>query len=132
MATVILGGAILGSELVAAVVEVGVVVSAGVMLLKGGQYVSAKVGEKVKEIEASVSKRNNYEKCCCDYLGPSGKPCVHVILKKSRKEAEEAALHYKNADGVMYHPHNTKDKFPHFHPTKNGKKIPGVHFQFPI
>ncbi|KAK8897683.1 hypothetical protein M9Y10_015647 [Tritrichomonas musculus] len=85
-------------------------------------YVDAKVRDKIKEVEA--------RQCCCG-CGPSGLPKLHFIMKSSRKEAEEAARHYPGANGVLYHPTNTSDNFPHFHPTKNGIKIPGVHFQFP-
>ena len=52
-------------------------------------------------------------------------------MKKSRKEAEEAAKHYPLSNGVIYHASNTTDKYPHFHPARNGVKIPGVHFCFP-
>jgi hypothetical protein len=69
--------------------------------------------------------------CCCGARGPSGKSKVHFIPKRSRKEAEEAARHYANADGVEHHASNTTDNSPHFHPTKGGVKIPGVHFQHP-
>lgn len=85
-------------------------------------YVDARVRDKIQEEEN--------RQCCCG-CGPSGLPRLHFIMKSSRKEAEEAARHYPGANGVEYHPSNTKDSFPHYHPTKNGKKIPGVHFQFP-
>lgn len=91
-----------------------------------------KIGDKI-QVDSAVSSFIEKEKanCCCCGYGPSGLPKVHFIMKSSRKEAEEAARHYPGADGVLYHPTNTKDKYPHFHPTKNGKKISGVHFQFP-
>lgn len=91
-----------------------------------------KVGEEIK-VDSAVNdfiKKEEKNSCCCG-LGPSGKYKVHFIMKANRKEAEEAALHYGKANGVLYHPSNTKDRYPHFHPTRNGKKISGVHFQFP-
>ena len=84
-------------------------------------YVDARVRDHIE------NKKKNM--CCCE--GPSGKPKLHFIMKKSRKEAEEAALHYGNANGVVHHASNTHDNYPHFHPTRDGKKIPGVHFQYP-
>jgi hypothetical protein len=56
---------------------------------------------------------------------------MHCTLKSSRKDAEEAARHYANADGVEHHASNTTDGYSHFHPTRGGVKIPGVHFQYP-
>ena len=94
--------------------------------------IAKQVGDKI-QIDSKVRDFIDREKknsCCCG-LGPSGKYKVHFIMKANRKEAEEAARHYPGANGVEYHPTNTKDKYPHFHPTKNGVKIPGVHFQFP-
>jgi len=114
-----------------AVVESGIVVISGLLLIGSAIYVMAEAGERVADVFSTSNTREKYKKCCCGYLGPSGEPCVHVIMKKSRKEAEEAALHYGNANGVEFHPHNTHDKFPHFHPTRNNVKIPGVHFCFP-
>ncbi len=108
----------------------GTVLVGGVIVV-GGIYLMAKAGEKVKDIAQTASKREQYEICCCNQVYRSGHYKNHFIMKKSRKEAEEAAKHYGNANGVELHPHNTKDKYPHFHPTRNGVKIPGVHFQFP-
>ena len=92
------------------------------------------VDKAVKDFVDEIKEDNNRGRCCCgcdNSIGPSGKYKVHFIMKSNRKEALEAALHYENADGVEYHPSNAKDKYPHFHPTRKGKKIPGVHFQFP-
>ena len=91
----------------------------------------AKAGEKISDAARTASTRKQYEVCCCNQVGPSGFYKLHFIMKKSMKEAEESARHYNNVNGVEYHPSNTKDKFSHFHPTRNGVKIPGVHFQFP-
>ena len=91
-----------------------------------------KVGEKVW-VDAKVGDiiiEEHDRQCCCG-CGPSGLPKIHFIMKRSRKEAEEAARHYPGANGVEYHAHNMNDCYPHYHPTRNGKKIPGVHFQFP-
>ena len=111
-------------------VSAGTVVVSGVVLI-GGIYLMAKAGEKIQDIARTAATRQKYEVCCCNQVGPSGKFKNHFIMKSSKKEAEEAARHYGNANGVEYHPHNTKDKYPHFHPTRNGQKIPSVHFQFP-
>ena len=108
----------------------GTVIASGVLLI-GGVFIVAKAGEKISEVVKTASSRKKYEICCCNQIGPSGLFKVHFIMKASRKEAEEAARHYKNANGVEFHPHNQKDPLPHFHPTRNGEKIPGVHFQFP-
>jgi len=122
---------IAASGLTAAEISIdGEIIAAGILFI-AGCYVAAKKGEKVKEIENSTSNREKYELCCCGRLGPSGKPCNHVIMKKSRKEAEEAAKHYKNANGAKLDAHNKTDKYPHYHPTRDGVKIPGIHFQFP-
>ena len=108
----------------------GTVLVTGVILV-GGIYLMAKKGEKISDVAKTASIREQYEICCCNQVGPSGKFKNHFIMKSSRKEAEEAARHYGKANGVEFHPHNKVDKYPHFHPTKNGVKIPGVHFQFP-
>ena len=94
----------------------------------------AMVGAAV-EASKSISKNisQNEDNCCCEG-GRNILPRLHFIKKKSRKEAYEAARHYPGSNGVMYHPHNTSDNLPHFHPTYDygGKrKIPGIHFQFP-
>ena len=78
-----------------------------------------------------ASNQEKEEECCCNENVKKIIPKYHFIMKSNRKEAEEAARHYKNANGVELHPHNTKDNYPHFHPTRNGVKIPGAHFQFP-
>ncbi|ORX84183.1 hypothetical protein BCR32DRAFT_277361 [Anaeromyces robustus] len=122
--------AIIGLEIAEAIIEAGIVITTGLLAI-GSCYVIAKKGEKVKDIEAAVSSTPESKKCCCGLIGPSGAPYIHFVMKKSRKEAMEAALHYHNANGVELHPHNTKDKYPHYHPTRNGKKIPGIHIQFP-
>ena len=114
----------------AGTISAGTVLTAGV-ILAGGIYLLAKAGEKIEDIKRTASKRQQYEICCCNLIGPSGKFKNHFIMKKSRKEAEEAARHYGNANGVELHAHNTRDNYPHFHPTRDGNKIPGVHFQFP-
>ena len=108
----------------------GVVLVSGVVLV-GGMYLMAKAGEKTEDVVKTATKRKRFEVCCCNLIGPSGSIKMHFITKSSRKAAEEAARHYGNANGVEYHPHNKTDKFPHFHPTRNGVKIPGIHFQFP-
>ena len=72
------------------------------------------------------------EECCCGQKPRCYR--LYFIKMKSKKEAKEAALHYPGSHGVMYHPHNNYDNFPHYHPTYDYagiKKIPGVHFQFP-
>ena len=108
----------------------GTVIVTGVVLI-GGIYLMAKAGEKISEVARTAASRKQYEVCCCNQVGPSGFFKLHFIMKASRKDAEQAARHYGNENGVEYHPSNTKDKYPHFHPTRNGVKIPGVHFQFP-
>jgi hypothetical protein len=111
------------------VIAGGIVTVAGWIWLKNvdGAYVFATVGEKLLELERTTRLSH----CCCGAVGPSGKFKVHCILKSSRKEAEDAARHYANANGVEYHSGTASDSYPHFHPTRNGVKIPGVHFQFP-
>ena len=109
----------------------GVTVKVTGVVLIGGIYLMAKAGEKISDVVKTAASRKRYDVCCCNQVGPSGFFKVHFIMKASRKDAEQAARHYLNANGVEYHPRNTIDKFPHFHPTRNGVKIPGVHFQFP-
>ena len=111
-------------------------VRVGLMALAG----LAAVGH-VAEISKNDVGEKKFEKddtpCCCEYKkGEHSRPLFyqHFIFKSSRKEAKEAALHYPHARGVMHHAHNSKEKYPHFHPTIDpaGKvKIPGVHFQYP-
>jgi hypothetical protein len=88
-----------------------------------------------QEVSKNTPKNDNNEEQCCCGEGRSTLPIrLHFIKKKSRKEAYEAARHFPGSHGVMYHPHNTKDNLPHFHPTydyEGSKKIPGIHFQFP-
>lgn len=87
-------------------------------------------GEKVKIGE--LGKFNFEEECCCGQRPKCER--LFFIKMKSKKEAYEAALHYRGSHGVMYHAHNSTDNFPHYHPTydyEGKKKIPGVHFQFP-
>ena len=109
-------------------ISAGTVITTGVIVV-GGMFLMAKAGEKIEDVVRTASERKKYNVCCCQ--GPSGNYINHFIMKKSKKEAEEAAKHYGNANGAELHAHNTKDNYPHFHPTRNGVKIPGVHFQFP-
>ena len=108
----------------------GVVIGAGVLLV-AGIYLYVKQGEKVADVAITAEKTKKQRGCCCNSIGPSGNYKLHFVMLPSRKKAEEAARHYPCANGAEYHASNTKDKFQHFHPTKNGVKIPGVHFQFP-
>ena len=91
-------------------------------------------GVKVAQ-ENSGSKNDNEEPCCCEYKRDKNAYYRnHFIFKSSKKEAKEAALHYRGARGVMHHAHNSKDNYPHYHPTIDPAgliKIPGVHFQYP-
>jgi hypothetical protein len=63
-------------------------------------------------------------------LGPSGKPKIHNVDLPSKKAAQEAAQQ-AGAGKPMQHPSPTVGK-GHYHPTDaNGKKIPGVHYNYP-
>lgn len=118
----------------------GLVIAGGLILVAGILYYVHK-GDVVEEtkVRQPTKDKERFEPCCCGMMhrssdrGPSGKFKVHFIMKNSRKEAEEAARHYGGADGVEHHPSNTHehDKYPHYHPTKNGQKISGIHFQYP-
>ena len=115
----------IATELAAAGVAVGAVgggavIATGVIIL-GGIYLVAKIGETIKEVAESKSQRQQYTVCCCNKVGPSGKYMCHNILFKSRKDAEEAARHFQNSNGVIQHS-------GHFHAARNGKKISGYHF----
>jgi hypothetical protein len=103
----------------------GIVVAEGFVVFCG-MAVLAFVGEKLLD---SLTRKND-SKCCCGLQGPSGKFKQHFILKANRKEAEEAARHYPGANGVEHHTGTDGHVRPHFHPTKDGKKIPGVHFEY--
>ena len=52
-----------------------------------------------------------------------GEYMCHNIQCKSRKEAEEKARHFQNANGVIEHS-------GHFHAARNGVKISGYHFNY--
>lgn len=115
----------------------GLVIAGGLVLVAGVLYYVQK-GDKVKEKTVTTEQeKEKFEPCCCGMMhcpgarGPSGKFKLHFHMKKSRKEAEEAAKHYPGADGALHHATNVVDKYPHFHPTRKGAKIPGVHFQYP-
>jgi hypothetical protein len=101
------------------------VIAEGILYLCGIATI-ALVGEKV----ADISSQTNDSDCCCGVRGPSGKFKQHFILKGSRKAAEEAARHYPGADGATHHTGTPSDVRPHFHPTKGGEKIHGVHFEY--
>jgi hypothetical protein len=97
------------------------------LLWVAGVAVLAFAGEKVAEIAG----REKDSECCCGARGPSGKPKQHFILKNSRKEALEAALHYGPADSVIPHSGYAQGVLPHFHPAKGGVKIVGApHFEY--
>jgi hypothetical protein len=98
--------------------------AAGEVLVEGliwlcGIATLAVVGEKVAEI--SVRKADS--DFCCGFRRPSGKFNRHFILKKTRKEAEEVALHCPGADGAEHHTGTDADVRPHFHPTMEGTRF---------
>ena len=132
MATVApsLANILAGAGLAVGAVSGGVVIATGIIVV-GGILLMAKVGEKVSEVERTKTQREQFHVCCCNKVGPSGKYMCHNFNFSSRKEAEEAARHFQNANGVELHYHDTHGSSPHFHPTRNGAKIPGYHFCFP-
>jgi hypothetical protein len=110
---------------VPAITEGALVIVEGILWCTG-VAVAAFVGEKV----ADVATRENDSTCCCGLRGPSGKFKQHFILKSSRKKAEDAARNYPGADSVEHHTGTAQGVRPHFHPVKDGVKIPGVHFEY--
>jgi hypothetical protein len=113
------------AAVVGAAVKGAEVIVEGLLMLCGIATLAFK-GEKLDEIE----NRAGDSDCCCGVRGPSGKFKQHFILKNSRKAAEEAARHYPGADGAEHHTGTDADVRPHFHPTKDGEKIPGIHFEY--
>ena len=114
--------ALAAAGLAAGVVSGGTVIAAGIVVV-GGIFLFAKIGETVGEITRTMSKRKKYTVCCCNKVGPSGEYMCHNIQCKSRKEAEERARHFHNANGVIEHNR-------HFHAARNGEKISGYHFNY--
>lgn len=63
-------------------------------------------------------------------LGPSGKPKIHIQRHSTLKGAKEAARQEGNGAPVK-HPSPVKGR-GHYHPTKDGKKIPNsTHHEYP-
>ncbi len=116
------GEAIVASGLAVGAVSGGAVVATGIIAV-GGILLIAKIGEKIGDIAKSMSQRKKYTICCCNKVGPSGEYMCHNIQCKSRKEAEEKARHFQNANGVIEHS-------GHFHAARNGVKISGYHFNY--
>ena len=116
------GEAIVASGLAVGAVSGGAVVATGIIAV-GGILLFAKIGEKIGDIAKSMSQRKKYTICCCNKVGPSGEYMCHNIQCKSRKEAEEKARHFQNANGVIEHS-------GHFHAARNGVKISGYHFNY--
>ena len=116
------GEAIAAAGLTAGVVSGGTVVAGGIIVI-GGLLLLAKIGEKIGDIQRTAAQRKQYTICCCNKVGPSGQYKCHNIMCKSRKDAEEKARHFHNANGVVLHS-------GHFHATRDGKKISGYHFCF--
>ena len=114
--------AIAAAGLTAGVVSGGAVVVGGIIVV-GGLFLLSKLGETIGEIQKTASKRKQYTVCCCNKIGPSGQYMCHNIRCKSRKEAEEKARHFHNANGTVLHN-------GHYHATRDGKKISGYHFCF--
>lgn len=62
-------------------------------------------------------------------LGPSGKPQVNNVRHSTQKAAKDAARNEGNGPPVK-HPSPTKGG-PHYHPTKDGEKMPnGTHHEY--
>ena len=118
-----------GAGLAVGTVSGGAVIATGIIVV-GGILLMAKVGEKISEVERTKSQREQFHVCCCNKVGPSGKYMCHNFYFNSRKEAEEAARHFQNSNGVELHYHDTRGSSPHFHATRNGAKISGYHFYF--
>ena len=114
--------AIVASGLAVGAVSGGAVVATGIIAV-GGILLIAKIGEKIGDIAKSMSQRKKYTICCSNKVGPSGEYMCHNIQCKSRKEAEEKARHFQNANGVIEHS-------GHFHAARNGVKISGYHFNY--
>ena len=119
-----------GAELAVGAVSGWAVIATGIIVV-GGIFLMAKVGEKINELERTKAQRDQYHVCCCNKVGPSGKYMCHNFYFDSRKKAEEAARHFQNANGTELHYHDTHGSNPHFHPLRNNAKIPGYHFYFP-
>ena len=115
--------ALAAAGLAAGAVSGGTVIATGIILV-GGILLFAKIGEKLGDVSKTMSQRKKYTVCCCNKVGPSGQYMCHNIQCKSRKDAEEKARHFHNANGVIEHP-------GHFHAARNGLKISGYHFNYP-
>lgn len=98
--------------------------------LKGIKY-GAKLGKGGKTEKALKETEKNLAKGIREKdLGPSGKPKIHNKYLSSKKEAKEAAQH-EGKGNPMHHPNPTVGS-PHYHATdKDGKKIPGTHYNYP-
>ena len=117
-----IGEAIAAAGLAVGAVSGGAVIATGIIVL-GGIFLFAKVGEKISEVAETKSKRKQYHVCCCNKVGPSGKYMCHNFRFNSRKEAAEAARHFQNSNGVIEHT-------GHFHAARGEKKIAGYHFLY--
>lgn len=97
--------------------------------LKGIKY-GAKLGKGGKTEKALKETEKNLAKGIREKdLGPSGKPKIHNKDLSSKKEAKEAAQH-EGKGNPMHHPNPTVGS-PHYHATdKDGKKIPGTHYNY--
>ena len=114
--------ALAAAGLAAGAVSGGTVIATGIVIV-GGILLFAKIGEKLNDISKDMSKRKKYTVCCCNKVGPSGEYMCHNFHFNSRKEAENAARHFQNSNGVISHNR-------HFHAARNGVKISGYHFNY--
>ena len=115
-----------------AIFEAGICTTAGFLSISGKDYYVQKGESKETVEEHAKNGEDDVIPCCCGKWVKRSEFRRHFIFKEGRKEAEEAARHYENANGAELHYHNTTDPFPHFHPTRNGVKIHGgTHFLFP-
>lgn len=93
----------------------------GVMGSEGGALVGASIGGAAGGVVGNI---------ICNWIGPSGKPKIHVVHHPTKKRAKDGARN-GGSGAPIQHPSPRKGP-PHFHPTDpKGGKIPGIHHAYP-
>ena len=114
----------------------GICIVAGFALIGGVYYFIEQGREKAAVEKLVASGKEDSVACCCDPSKPIPAHVQHwrnhFVMCPNRKTAHDKARHHPGAnEEPELHAHNTVDRFPHFHPKRDGKKIPGIHYQFP-
>ena len=90
-----------GAGLAVGAVSGGAVIATGIIVV-GGILLMAKVGDKISKVERTKTQRQQYQVCCCNKVGPSGKYMCHIFNFNSRKEDEEAARHFLEWNYIIF------------------------------